>query len=334
MADAQKYTLTVYIAAPGTPLLEEHPGDKSTPGHMFYVVNDGVKGPRSYGFAPVDHGSIDGQGFTPRNDLQNYKDPLYSRTMEISKEQYDKLTAFGDDPKQHGFDMQYKDVRNNCVDFTWAALNHAGIQHQNHVDLSPAGGRIPLPGTSEGKSALRPTQNIDDVKSIKDPVPGSPLNKEHTNPMPSRDFKQWLLSDIPLDDPSHPGNAMYKQAHEGVAKLNAQHQVPASDRDMDFAASIATNAKAGGLDRIDHVMLSPEGDKVFAVQGNVNSLHGMDRQMVSMQTVEALNTPLAQSSANWQQAAEQGQQVQQQAQARQENQAQQVSQQQGPVMRA
>ncbi|PMQ02591.1 hypothetical protein DyAD56_23325 [Dyella sp. AD56] len=113
MDDSNKYTVTVYVAAPGTPLLKEqgHTNATSGPGHMFYVVSDGKGAPRSYGFAPVEHGRIDGQGGIARDDLQNYKDPLYSRTMEITKDQYDKLTAFGDNPKQHGFDMQYKDRR-------------------------------------------------------------------------------------------------------------------------------------------------------------------------------------------------------------------------------
>jgi hypothetical protein len=52
-----------------------------------------------------------------------------------------------------------------------------------------------------------------------------------------------------------------------------------------------------------------------------------------MPTMEAINTRLVQSSANWRQAAEQGQQLQQQARTQQENLAQQIGQQQGRAMR-
>jgi hypothetical protein len=336
MTDLQKYTLTIYIAAPGTPLAQERPGDTSVPGHMFYAINDGTDNILSYGFAPIKQGTINGPGHIANNDVENYKDPLYSRTMEISKGQYDKLKEYGTHAAQHGFDTQYKDIRNNCVDFTWAALNHAGIKQQSRVGVIDSifghDGKISSPADIEGKSSLRPAQNIDDVKTIKDPIPGSPLNKEHSNPMPKRDLLQHILSDIPLDNPSHPGNPMYQQAYEGVGKLNAQHQVPASDRDKNFAGFLATTAKAGGLDRIDHVVLSDDGNKAFAVQGQLGGTLGLNRQIVGMQTMDALNTPLTQSSAQWEQAAEQYQQLQQQVQAQQQNLPQQASPQQAPVM--
>ena len=339
-----KYTVTVYAAAPGTPLLDETGKQKldghgvpetSGPGHMFYVTSDGTNR-ISNGFAPITQGSPDGPGKIYHSDEMEYSKPLYSRTMEISKDQYDKLNEFAQDPKKFGFDLNYKDVRNNCVDFTWAGLNHAGIKQQNHLD-APLPGlpgpsvRIPLPGHTDGKTSFRPAENVDDIRSIKDPVPGSLLNKEHSNPMPEhRSVLQHLLSEqnppARLDDPSHAGNAMFRQAHDGIAKLNAEHGVPPSERDKDFAAALAVNARANGLERIDHVKLSEDGSRAFAVQGNLQSAHGLDRQLVQMPTTEALNTPMAQSSARWDQAVQQGQQVQ--AQAQQQSAQQSVSQQQ------
>lgn len=58
MAD-DKYTVTVYVAAPGTPLINEAPGTTSGPGHMFYTTSNGHDKPQSFGFAPVQHGSMD-----------------------------------------------------------------------------------------------------------------------------------------------------------------------------------------------------------------------------------------------------------------------------------
>jgi len=174
---SDRYTVTVYVAAPGTPLTDpsEH-GATSGPGHMFYVTDNGHNQPQSHGFAPITHGQIDGPGEINHKDKDNYKDPHYSRTMEIGKEQYDKLNAYGNQAAQHGFDTYYKDARHNCVDFTWAALDSAGIK-------------------SHAPHALRPNENIDAVKSIAPPIPNSPLNTEHTNPMPKQNFKQWLLSE-------------------------------------------------------------------------------------------------------------------------------------------
>lgn len=62
----KKYTLTVYAAAPGTPLFDDKTGlpniDKETgkqktslPRHMFYAISeDGGRTKTAYGFAPVE----------------------------------------------------------------------------------------------------------------------------------------------------------------------------------------------------------------------------------------------------------------------------------------
>jgi len=297
--DKDRYTVAVYAAAPGTPLTLETKGATSTPGHMYYStqVNGGHQ--HSYGFAPVEHGSMDGPGHVVKTDVTNYKDPLYSRTMEISKEQYDKLEDYAQRPKENGFDMYYKDARNNCVDFTWSALNHASIKRtevDNHHETTE----------KTGPGALKPSHNVDALKSIKDPTPHSELNSEHSNDMPkNRSMLQKLLSEENrgLDDPQHPGHDMYRQSYSGVESLNAKHGVAASDRDKDFAASIAAGAKAQGLDRVDHVLLSDDGSKTFAVQGNLQSVHGLDRKIADLQTADALSTPLAQSSDAWTQHA-------------------------------
>jgi hypothetical protein len=329
--DKDRYTVTVYAAAPGTPLVQEDLGATSTPGHMYYSTQLNGGQQESYGFAPIKHGSIDGPGHVVRNDVQNYKDPLYSRTMEISKDQYDKLNDYGHHARENGFDLDYKDARNNCVDFTWSALNHANIKR---TEPDKSQGAI----EKEGPGALKPSHNVDALKSIKDPIPNSELNTEHSNPMPkNRSMLQKLLSEENrgLEDPQHPGHDMYRQAYTGVESLNAKHGVPPSERDKDFAGSIAAGAKAQGLDRVDHVLLSDDGSKTFAVQGNLQSVHGLDRKIADLQTTDALSTPLAQSSHAWTQHAVQSELAssQQQAQPQVQTDTQQSQQQAAPAMR-
>lgn len=36
-----RYTLTIYVAAPGTPTLKDGKKDTSTVGHVYYSISDG-----------------------------------------------------------------------------------------------------------------------------------------------------------------------------------------------------------------------------------------------------------------------------------------------------
>ncbi|MEX0180892.1 MULTISPECIES: hypothetical protein [unclassified Stenotrophomonas] len=211
--DKPRYTVDIVIAAPGTPLLDLSTGKQevvdgvlqtSAPGHMFYVLHATGVPPQSYGFAPVVHGDINGPGDIVKKDDLIYKDPRYTRTLEISEEQYKKLDAFGKDPEGFGFSKHYQDVRHNCVDFIWEALNHAGIERKRSIDVNALGGpagqlfpdvRIPLDINGGGKDGYRPLRNIHGVDSIDPPFPNSDLNRTKTNPMPDRTWKQRLLSD-------------------------------------------------------------------------------------------------------------------------------------------
>jgi hypothetical protein len=189
------YLIHIYIAAPGTPLLLP-PYGTSTPGHMFYVIEHGAE-KKSYGLAPKEHGNINGPGVVYDNDDRNYKDPLHQRTLEITKEQYQKLKDFGDKPQQFGFSTYYADVRNNCVDFTWKALELAGLNATvtAPAPISPTNGAKRVVPRIHYEGRLKPTHNIRDVQTIQPPFPNSPHNHEKRNAMPKRDFKQWLLSE-------------------------------------------------------------------------------------------------------------------------------------------
>jgi hypothetical protein len=104
------YLVTIYLAAPGTPLMQS--GGTSAAGHMYYAVSDG-KHERSYGFAPQEHSRSSGPGKAYDTDLKDYKGPYYSRTMEITKAQYDKLREFGNDPAKYKFDTEYGGATNS-----------------------------------------------------------------------------------------------------------------------------------------------------------------------------------------------------------------------------
>lgn len=304
-----RYTVTVYTAAPGTPL--EKSGGTSMAGHMYYAISDGTR-TESFGFAPKEHGSSSGPGKVYDTDVADYKDPYYARTMEITKEQYEKLQEFGRDPAKQGFDMEYKGLTNSCVDFTWGGLNHAGL-HQRR-----------LFGTIEDKSFegdLKPLNNIDNIKTIQAPFPDSDLNAERKNPMPGRNWKQWLISDA---DPSMNGQDMalrsvpavrdplHVQAESAVMRMEASQGRAYDGDSARLAASAACLGKQCKFDAIDHVVLggnptaSGRGEHMFVVQGD---LHDAAHQRAQMKTQDALAAPVEQSESRLQ-AMRQAEQLQ------------------------
>ncbi|WP_326937897.1 calcium-binding protein [Frateuria sp. Soil773] len=118
---------------------------------MWYELNDGFGNTESYGFAPIEHGSPFSDGRVYVDDSSNYESRAYTRTIEISQNQYEVLQSFGRDPASYGFDLYYNGLDNSCVDFTWKALSEVGLN----------------PSAFEGD--IWPTNNIDDVKAIKPP---------------------------------------------------------------------------------------------------------------------------------------------------------------------
>jgi hypothetical protein len=121
-----------------------------------------------------------------------------------------------------------------------------------------------------------------------------------------------------LDDPAHAGHAMFQQAREGVHKIDAQMGRTPDQQSDNVAGALAAAAKANGLNRIDAVALSDNGAKAFAVEHVIPNTLSRDAHV---DTSTAVNQPLAQSTAQWQQAAQQQGQTQAQAQAQVQQQA-------------
>lgn len=203
-----RYTVTIYTAYPGTPLNNEYGNphfDKdgnrvvSEAGHMWLQIKkinkDGIETNTSYGFAPIVSG-ITGDGAVTDEDTTHYENPYYSRTIEIEKQQYDKLDEFGDLAMRENltyFNLYYNGATNSCIDFTWKALRHAGITPKSAWnDLSNYNKLSKATGQFDGD--LKVINNIPHIKSIPAPFPDSELNTQKYNKKPPRTFKQWLLS--------------------------------------------------------------------------------------------------------------------------------------------
>lgn len=101
---------------------------------------------------------------------------------------------------------------------------------------------------------------------------------------------------VRLDDPAHPGHAMYQQSRGAVHQIDAAYQRIPDERSDNLAGALVAKAHGEGMTRVDQVALSEDGARAFAVQ------NGVRMQTAHVQTAEAVQTSLAQSSAAWQQA--------------------------------
>jgi putative chitinase len=116
----------------------------------------------------------------------------------------------------------------------------------------------------------------------------------------------------------NPDSALLDQARKGVHAIDARMNRTPDQASENLSGAIAAKAKQDGLTRIDHVVLSDDGSKAYAVQGELNSPM---KKMAEVQTAQAVNTPIEQSTATLAAASrahtEANQQQQQQQQAQQ-----------------
>ena len=97
-----------------------------------------------------------------------------------------------------------------------------------------------------------------------------------------------------MDDPAHRDHGLYRQAYAGVRALDAQHDRTPDARSERLAASLTVAAKAAGLETIDHVVLSDDRQRAFAVEAReITSVH---RRLAHVDVLPALQQSLQASA--------------------------------------
>lgn len=104
-----------------------------------------------------------------------------------------------------------------------------------------------------------------------------------------------------MDDAAYPDHAMYRQALGAVHRLDAEHQRASDQHSANLAGALVVAARREGMSRIDHVALSDDGSRSFAVQGDLNSPL---KRIAEVPTAEAVSTSLGKSTAALDQAAQ------------------------------
>jgi hypothetical protein len=107
------------------------------------------------------------------------------------------------------------------------------------------------------------------------------------------DASPQAVHDLRLDDPAHPAFALYTGALSGIAALNARFGIENDARSANIAGALAHAAHAAGLQRIDHVVLGHDASRMFAVEGELDSLA---KRYVSVDTAQARAQSVEESS--------------------------------------
>lgn len=267
---SKKYTLTVYIAAPGTPLTDDKgqplidsksgTQDRSMVGHVYYKISDGTeKGTTGYGFAPEKDGDPFGPGEVQRKEYEKYQNPIYERQLEISEAQYKKLSDYGKTPKLGGFDDKtYNGLNNSCVDFTFVALKYAGIYQGRKASVyDDLGNEISYTDRSH-EGTVKVVPNIREFENIPAPFPNSPLNKTIHRDMPERTWLQKRMTEreqeqpyqyaqaapaFNLDSMPKPFQNLYPKIREHLSAYHDKYGIPIDDAKKHNAA-VALSALA------------------------------------------------------------------------------------------
>ncbi|KAF1706812.1 hypothetical protein CSC73_14475 [Pseudoxanthomonas sacheonensis] len=96
-----------------------------------------------------------------------------------------------------------------------------------------------------------------------------------------------------LNDPNHPEHSLFRDAARGIHAIDAKHNRTPDLRSDQLSGHLAVAAKEQGMRGIDHVVMSGDAKLTFAVQGRLDD---PAHRRASVDTMQGLNTPLAQST--------------------------------------
>lgn len=317
-AQTPEYSLTVYVAAPGTPHVRDGVTTYSVPGHLYWSISDGstVNG---YGFGPREAGDTSGPGRVSILDHLEYQNPTYERRIGVSREQYEALKTFGEasvrgqDPRfnSSGVTDSYG-FGNNCVDYTWKALEIAGLDRRH--DYAPGerpSTREVLFGPNDQfdvrELRLRPVDNIDALKLLRDPIPGHPANQtieRERPPLPDDTLKneaaRRALSAADPRLPDHPDHERYGRIEALVRGEDEKLGRSFDERSANLVASLTVASKRDDIEPV-HLAFSHEdkargiaaGQNVFLYDGDPVREPWYQRTMLP--TEQAIRTPATES---------------------------------------
>ncbi|WP_231112042.1 XVIPCD domain-containing protein [Stenotrophomonas maltophilia] len=198
-----------------------------------------------------------------------------------------------------------------------------GVNYLRGTEEAGAYARREAEAVQRAENALKPGERLTQEATEK----GSPsLSNPGLAPKsPLQESIESTLGKAGLDPrkEGHPDHALYRQIRDGVSAVDAKHGRSFDETSERITTNLLATAKSSGLERVDHVVLGNppsdgSGPRMFVVQGALdNPAHLRAAVAVS----EAVNTPVEQSLAKFEQIS-QAQQVAQQDHTQEQTQEQ------------
>ena len=325
----KKYTVTVYIAAPGTPIHKNGKLDHSLVGHLYYKVSDGTEaGTKGYGFAPAKEGQPFGPGKVKHDEYKEYQGPVYERQLEITEAQYKKLVAYGETPSLGGFDKtKYNGLNNSCIDFLYNGLAYSDIYNLPKAKIEVLNKTL-FEKSNEGTVTVRPNAIAFDkipyqIGDERNPLNTPPNQRLHENPSCTKAFGfSWKTAVCWLAENEREQPYQYAQAAGGfspdlqplhekartlLAECNQREGICQSETEFDNTAAYLTTAMQKAK--------MTDVDGIGRMDGKLHAIHDteeLDVAIVDPKT--AAQTPVADSVAQSQQTAQRFENEEQQKQ--------------------
>ncbi|MEP6899595.1 MAG: peptidoglycan-binding protein [Rhodanobacter sp.] len=112
-----------------------------------------------------------------------------------------------------------------------------------------------------------------------------------------------------LDQVDHPDHAFFREAQAHIYRMDQQLGRVPDNRSDNLSSALSVQARADGLQRIDLVALSEDGNRLWAVERPAGRQDALFDRRTSVPTT-SVNVPIEQSSMQWPRAMEQFQQSQ------------------------
>jgi hypothetical protein len=209
------------------------------------------------------------------------------------------------------------------------AVSHRGAPPQIQLNMTHAG----LYEDMMEKAGLNLAPSKQSIPYLDSSTqPAVPHRFDHTADGPNQyqHVPAAPASPTRLDDPAHADHALFQQARGHVVALDQSLGRTPDQHTDQISSALAVKARADGLHRIDQIALSPDRDRLLAMQTPRGPTDPLFDLRTSVPTAEA-NTPMEHSAAKWPDAMRQFQRTQQQLQAMSQHFTQNQAQAQGLV---